>query len=619
MLSDGLPPLHRTVFVVDTEAAGNWITRTAGDITLQVARDGSGARLAVAGKSAGCIAPLVWCNGVVPKLKLTKEGRTLRFAGDGVSLALALRGDEITIAIQSETPCEGPVLRAAGALQQGVFAGLEYLGKGECSSSKLDIETDEHLRFAPDPLKVTMPLMAFVTDRAMTALTWRDMALQPVFATPDFLDGTEGHRAALRGKQIEATLLVRQPAPLEDAILWAVQKRGLPPLPKQPCSREMQRALSLQALSGPPLKTAEGWGHCAEQHWPRHPFADCASIIWRLTGKAPDLPKLVMGGSHIRNDASYFVTGRAQEWLHQNAAQTHSILATQQADGSWRYGGKYQRGHFEDTASGHCALHAAALLDYARATGARAALEAGCKALEFMKRFDTPRGAQIWECALHTPDILASAHLVHAYMRGWELTGDRTYLDCARRWAITGLPFVYQWSCKPIMAYATTPVFGATNWRAPNWMGLPVQWCGIDYAYALTMLAPYDKTLDWRQLAEGILICGEQMQYPDGGFAGCLPDSFALADQHRNPWNINPCALVSLRLAVEDKLDALAVAAADGHRVIAPFPVTLHYEQARIAGQAGVRYEIIVDGSRIVPITSRGKDVIELQPTPAER
>jgi hypothetical protein len=222
---------------------------------------------------------------------------------------------------------------------------------------------------------------------------------------------------------------------------------------------------------------------------------------------------------------------------------------------------------------------------------------------------------------LHTPDILASAFLVQAYVRGYELTGQRDYLDRARAWAITGLPFVYQWSDEPTMAYATIPVFGATGWQAPNWMGLPVQWCGYDYAYALTLLAPLDHTMDWKRVATGILTTAEQMQYPSGQFAGCEPDSFNLADQQRNGPAINPCALVSLRLALEGKLDSLALATGAGHRVVAPFPVTIRGGQARLQARKDVTYQVVVDGARIVQVQSRGEDTIPLsvKESPASR
>jgi hypothetical protein len=184
----------------------------------------------------------------------------------------------------------------------------------------------------------------------------------------------------------------------------------------------------------------------------------------------------------------------------------------------------------------------------------------------------------------------------------------------ARAWAITGLPFVYHWNCRPVMAYATTPVFGATEWRAPNWIGLPVQWCGYDYAYALTKLAPHDRTFDWELMAIGILNAAEQMQYPDGEFAGCLPDSFNLAEQHRNGPAINPCALVSLRLVLERKLDSIACAVAEGHRVIAPFPVEILSGKAKIEGRQGVAYQVVIDGERIVEVNSKGVDEIALKP-----
>jgi hypothetical protein len=230
-----------------------------------------------------------------------------------------------------------------------------------------------------------------------------------------------------------------------------------------------------------------------------------------------------------------------------------------------------------------------------------------------MKRFDVPRGAQTWELSLHTPDILASAYLVHAYVRGYELTQKKEYLDEARRWALSGIPFVYLWSRHPVMLYATTPVFGATGYRAPNWMGLPVQWCGGVYAYALALLAPHDKTLDWAHLARGILLSAEQQQYPDGPFLGTLPDSFVLSAQRRQGPNINPCALISLRLILDGQLDSLALATDGKHRVLSPFPLELRDGKAHIKARKGVTYQILIDGHRIRDIQSEGTDLVPLE------
>ncbi|MDR2441442.1 MAG: hypothetical protein LBE12_18940 [Planctomycetaceae bacterium] len=74
-----------------------------------------------------------------------------------------------------------------------------------------------------------------------------------------------------------------------------------------------------------------------------------------------------------------------------------------------------------------------------------------------------------------------------------------------------------------------------------------MQWCGLDYGEALFMLARHDKTLNWKKIAEGILIVAEQMQYPDGQSIGLLPDSFNLKYQQRNIADINPIVLVMQR------------------------------------------------------------------------
>jgi hypothetical protein len=597
-------------------------------LSIQAARDGSVVRLLRDGRQLAALAPLVHQDGRVPALSLAATEGALAFRGEGIQVTLAPdpQGD-LAVRIESTHVVEGPVVRVFGSLEQGLLAGLEYLGKGEASSTRLDIETDEAYRAEPDPLKVTMPLAAFVTDAASVALSWEDMSLQPTFATPDFLDYAPGHRMALKGRKIHAVLRVGEGwqggGRLEDAILWAVKRRELPPLPALPRTFEAQMQLSLAAYSGM-VHDAEhgGWFHAVvpgSRRMPQRgaPLGDCASAIWRITGTLPEVPELQLGGAHVENSAGFFVAGQAERWLRIVDGRAEQLRKSQRPDGSYRYDGPFRRGHFEDTASGICALPAHVLLEHAWATGNPDSQAAGLKTLEFLRRFRTPRGAQTWEVPLHTPDILASAHAVWACVRAFELTGDRRHLEDARRWALTGLPFVYQWSNQPIMRYATVAVYGATHWRGPNWMGLPVQWCGTVYAYALLLLEPYDQTLEWRKLAEGILRCGEQMQYPDGPSKGCLPDVFDLPTQQRRPADINPGALVSLRLRLAGQLDALAVARSGSRCVVAPFPVEIRGEQAVIQARAGVQYQVLIDGRRIITITSQGTDSIPLQETPA--
>ena len=607
------PPLRRTVFLHHPELETDWIELPMNDFALQVAADGSMARVKQDGQLVALLGPLVHRDGKIPALELVSRRPQLRFQGEGITVNVSTDGNELSVSIDTADtagPCEGPVVRAVGRLEQGLLAGLEYLSRDEKSSSKLDVETEEHLRFAPDPLKVTMPLMSFVTDRASVAMTWDDMQLQPVYATPNFFDSTADHRMSLRGRRIETTIRVDR-APLEETIAWAVGRHGLPPLPEAPRTKQSQWDLCLKGLNGP-IKSDEGWGHCVESKFPRHPYSDMASTVWRLTGQMPEFPRVVPGGAHIDNHSIYFVTGQAAQWKAIQEDRVRGLINRQLSDGSFRYDGKYRRGHFENTASGVCARPANTLLEYAQFTGDKSALAAGVKALEYMKRFRTPRGAQVWEVPLHTPDQLASAYLVMAYVRGFELTGDRQYLAEARRWGLSGVPFVYLWSQHPVMLYATPPVYGATNWLAPCWLGKPVQWVGIVYAYSLTMLDKYDDSLDWNHLARGILIAAEQMQYTDGDYVGLLPDAFELAGQQPRPWTINPCAMVSLRLAVDGCIDSLSTASDGDRRVVAPYPALLRDGQAHIEGRQGVKYQVLIDGTKIVDVTSVGNDVISL-------
>ena len=112
------------------------------------------------------------------------------------------------------------------------------------------------------------------------------------------------------------------------------------------------------------------------------------------------------------------------------------------------------------------------------------------------------------------------------------------------------MPFVYLTppTTEAIGLYASIPVLGATQWVAPNWMGLPVQWCGLVYADALYRLARHDAAGPWKQLADGITASGVQQTWPRGSDTerqGLLPDSFALRAQVRNDAAINPGTLLA--------------------------------------------------------------------------
>jgi hypothetical protein len=233
------------------------------------------------------------------------------------------------------------------------------------------------------------------------------------------------------------------------------------------------------------------------------------------------------------------------------------LLGRFQPDGTVPYrqaagGLDYGRTHFAQDANGLTAQIVATQLQAASVCGDYELIAEGIKRLHGLDRFvnTVPRGAQTWEVPLHTPDILAAAYLVRAYTLGYELTGDRNLLDHARYWAWTGVPFIYlvNPADQPVGPYATIPVLGATQWVAPNWMGLPVQWCGLVYADALYGMLKHDSLGPWKKLADGITASGLQQTWPmgkDNERVGLLPDSFALRPQMRNDAAINPATLLA--------------------------------------------------------------------------
>jgi hypothetical protein len=456
----------------------------------------------------------------------------------------------------------------------------------------------------PDNLKLTLPLMAIQNDGRFLAISWNPQTnFCALFDSPDRLFGSGGHVMGVLypgsdGKnRHEGSLLplVTERMPAGQSVVltgWIVGGRGdsvVPALKQYVATHtlpSLDSTVRAQASKTYFATAAGGWldskiretnrfHHAiAGGSFPLQPAADAAVWMDLLADRIsqPDLAARLRttakeslaavrpadyyrsGVGHVRFPVAPLLYGHVEEAVASARQHARNLLERFDANLAVNYhatAGKpdYARTHFSDEANGLTSRAVLDLLEAAVFCGDDELLKAGICRVAALDKFKNgvPRGAQTWECPLHTPDILASAQMVRAYTLGYELTGQTNWLEQARYWAWTGVPFVYlvNPADQPVGPYATIAVFGATNWKAPVWLGLPVQWCGLVYADALYRLAPHDPAGPWKKLADGITASGIQQTWPtsDADLQGLLPDSFVLREQHRNGPAINPATL----------------------------------------------------------------------------
>jgi hypothetical protein len=488
---------------------------------------------------------------------------------------------------------------------EGLFPGVEYLEKGERSSNKLDYHTDEYLRTVPHPKKITVPLMALTQGNHLFMLRWDsprpegDGLLVPAagFASPNFADGQENHLMTLSWPSVPGVVAeneweARKPVLLKpgdrltlEYSLYAVSKAAvhvsdaLPilfntmyawglsfPYEKPPRDSDAERGLCRVAYTDVIWREKErGWNHAlpaSATQWAPQPYPFNLQFLeserTEMTSgpernRISQIIEQAAGhrwkslGERAGADDYYFVGDTLLGCIEARQAQARALMRQQRPDGSWGFQSRdpqrAELGPEGKAELGIVADHAIPILQYALMTGDREAEAAGLKALEHMKRYVIPRAAQVWEIPLHTPDIMGSARGATAYRLGYLLTGQTEYLERAEYWIKTGWPFVYFWGHPKwsYWAYATIPVFGATHYRAPNWEGLPVQWCGLVYAEESLRCAPLLTRIPYcRQVAEGIVRSAMWQQPTQGEYRGLLPDSYPFASKQGNGPFINP-------------------------------------------------------------------------------
>lgn len=488
---------------------------------------------------------------------------------------------------------------------QGLLAGVEYL-ENEPSSSERDLIGPQARRQVPDSLKLTFPLMSVAADGRWVGLLWESSSrfaalhdspdrifqsggsvLSILFPGSDPAFREDGNLLPYAGKLLpaqeplvlQATLMGGSGTTVIPSVQEFVARRGLPALPSVVLPAKDYYRLAAQGWLDSAIREGDRFRHAVGPTFGSQPAADAAWYMEWLAGQVGDvglstrlteqsvaalavvpLPRRVGAQvGHVRYPLAPLVYGGVGENAAAARAEGQRLLGSFQPDGTLPYappadGPDFSSTHWSKEANGLAGMAVAQVLERGVFSGDRPLIREGLRLLRALDRFreGVPRGAQTWEVPLHTPDILASAALVRAYTLGYELTGDPAFLTQARYWAWTGVPFVYLTAPndQPVGVYSTIAVLGATHWVAPNWIGLPVQWCGLAYADAIRRFARHDPAGPWIQLADGIALAGVQQTHPleEPDQQGLLPDSFDLRAQLRNPVPINPATLLPLAL-----------------------------------------------------------------------
>jgi|GEM_PF-3176169 len=474
-----------------------------------------------------------------------------------------------------------------------LFPALEYLTAGQNSSDLSGISPPHHLRFLPNPYKITIPLMAVSCEDGVVSMFWdplqkwdgKNCLPAAMFWSPNRQENLNNHLFSLlapsvpewipenfQGEQREYSLNAGIPVRLEadivllpadnvvEATKYWFTKNGVPEPSALP--RSYQEEIDLIARGY--LETAwdsdkRGWHSALADPWGAQPDQGVILDLFHLAKLTEDknikarileqLNEAKRGRVYEDFNLLFYLGEPKNTTVSSMFHSADGAINAQKKDGSWVYysgltdkqstqAQKKSIGKNQSVTQGTCAYYLHAPWRNALMTGNPRSLSSGLKGLEFMNRFLVPTSAEYWEVPLVNPNLRAASLTVDSYLDAFLVTGKTEYLEKAKYWAYTGLPFLYVWnpSDRPAMRYGSISVMG-TTFHTHTWFKRLVQWVGLVYAGSIQRLAEYDSSFPWRKIAEGILISAMYQQRTETGPEG-KPEDCEHTGFYPDSWDV---------------------------------------------------------------------------------
>ncbi len=214
-----------------------------------------------------------------------------------------------------------------------------------------------------------------------------------------------------------------------------------------------------------------------------------------------------------------------------------------------------------DVEVGTITQHVLPILRYAAYTGDSDAVGAGIRALEYIDRpaagrpygrFRIPAGAGVPFERRRIPTLYAAAQAAECFLLGYQVTGEPRYLDSARYWADTGLPFVYLWDdpARPALRGAAIPRFGPDAAGNPG-EGRASQRAGLYYARVLQKLTQVRPDGFYDRVVRSLLASAQSQQPAGGANAGLLPEFWYVRESRAAGRWLTPGLVLAVQAALE--------------------------------------------------------------------